>query len=61
MHIGLEYVMSAYGIWVCTFAIFILLTKRRLKIINRTVVALEQRALESDENSVFEEDDENSN
>ena len=61
MHIGLEYVVSAYGIWVCTFAIFILLTKRRLKITNQTVFALEQRASESHEKSVSVEDNENSN
>ena len=47
MFIGLEYVVSAYGIWVCTFAIYILLTKRRLKKTNQTVIALEQRASES--------------
>ena len=50
MFIGLEYVLSAYGIWVCTFAIYILLTKRRLKITNQTVVALEQKASESYDN-----------
>ena len=47
MLIGLEYVVSAYGIWVCTFAIYILLAKHRLKKTNQTVVALEQRASES--------------
>ena len=47
MFIGLEYVVSAYGIWVCTFTIYILLTKRRLKKTNQTVVALEQRASEN--------------
>ena len=61
MFIGLEYVLTAYGIWVCTFAIYIFLTKRRLKITNQTVVALEQRASESHENSVSAEDNENSN
>ena len=58
---GLEYVITAYGIWVCTFAVYILLTKRRLKITNQTVVALKQRASESHENSVSAEDNENSN
>ena len=61
MHIGFEYVVSAYGIWVCTFAIFILLTKRRLKITNQTVFALEQKASESQENFVPKEDNENPN
>ena len=61
MHIGLEYVVSAYGIWVLTFAVFIYLSKRRLKITNQTVVALEQRVSESHENSVSAEDNENSN
>ena len=50
MFIGLEYVVSAYGIWVCTFVIYILLTKRRLKKTNQTVVVLEQRALEPCQN-----------
>ena len=61
MHIGLEYVVSAYGIWVLTFVVFIFLTKRRLKITNQTVVALEQRVSESHENSVSAENNENSN
>ena len=60
MFIGLEYVVSAYGIWVCTFAIYILLTKRRLKKTNQTVVALEKRVSKSHENSVSAEDNENS-
>ena len=60
MHIGLEYVVSAYGIWVCTFVVFIILTKRRLKITNQTVVALEQRASESPEKFMSGEDNENS-
>ena len=50
MFIGLEYVVSAYGIWVGTFAIYILLNKRRLKKTNQTVVALEQRTFESNHN-----------
>ena len=61
MHIGLEYVVSAYGIWVCTFVVYILFTKRRLKKTNQTVVALEQRASKSQENSLSAEDYENSN
>ena len=56
MFIGLEYVVSAYGIWVCTFAIYILLTKRRLKKTNQTVVALEQRASESYHNFEMRKD-----
>ena len=56
MFIGLEYVVSAYVIWVCTFAIYILLAKRRLKKTNQTVVALEQRASESYHNFENEEE-----
>ena len=59
MHIGLEYVVSAYGIWILTFAVFIYLTKRRLKLTNQTVVSLEKRVSESHENSVSMEDNEN--
>jgi len=59
MHIGLEYVVSAYGIWILTFVVFIYLTKRRLKLTNQTVVSLEQRVSESHENSVSTEDNEN--
>ena len=44
---GLEYVITAYGIWVCTFAVYILLTKRRMKIAGQTVDALKQRVSES--------------
>ena len=44
---GLEYVITAYGIWVCTFAVYILLTKRRMKIAVQTVDALKQRVSDS--------------
>ena len=56
MFIGLEYVLSAYGIWVCTFTIYIVLTKRRLKITNQAVVALEQKTSESNDNIYNEEE-----
>ncbi|MBS1254470.1 MAG: hypothetical protein MAG581_00265 [Deltaproteobacteria bacterium] len=47
MIIGLEYVVAAYGIWVCTFIVYILLTKRRMKIAGQTVEALKQRVSDS--------------
>ena len=50
MLIGVEYVVAAYGIWVCTFAVYILMTKRRMRIAGQTVEALKQRVSESSDN-----------
>ena len=50
MLIGVEYVVAAYGIWVCTFAVYILMTKRRMKIAGQTVEAIKQRVSESSDN-----------
>ena len=50
MIIGVEYVVTAYGIWVCTFAVYILMTKRRMKIAGQTVEAIKQRVSESSDN-----------
>ena len=47
MLIGVEYVVAAYGIWVCTFAVYILMTKHRMKIAGQTVEAIKQRVSES--------------
>ena len=49
MLIGIEYVVAAYGIWVCTFAVYILMTKRRMKITGQTIEAIKQRVSESSE------------
>ena len=43
MLIGLEYVIAAYGIWLITFVVYIILTKRRLKTTIHSVAALEER------------------
>ena len=43
MLIGLEYVIAAYGIWLITFVVYIILTKRRLKTISHAVAGLEER------------------
>ena len=43
MIIGLEYVIAAYGIWLITFVVYIILTKRRLKTTIHSVAALEER------------------
>ena len=61
MLIGLEYVVAAYGIWVGTFVVYILLTKRRMKNADQTVTLLEQRVSELHEISVSAENNENSN
>ena len=50
MLIGVEYVVAAYGIWVCTFVVYILMTKRRMKIAGKTVEAIKQRFSESSDN-----------
>ena len=50
MFIGVEYVVAAYGIWVCTFAVYILMTKSRMRIAGRTVGAIKQRVSESSDN-----------
>ena len=50
MLIGVEYVVAAYGIWVCTFAVYILMTKRRIRITGQTVEAINQRVSESLDN-----------
>jgi len=50
MLIGAEYVVAAYGIWVCTFAVYILMTKRRMRISSQTVEAIKQRVSESSDN-----------
>ena len=51
MLIGVEYVVAAYGIWVCTFAVYILMTKHRMRIAGQTVEAIKQRVSESSDNS----------
>ena len=50
MLIGVEYVVTAYGIWVCTFAVYILMTKRRMRITEQAVEAINQRVSESLDN-----------
>ena len=50
MLIGVEYVVAAYGIWVCTFAVYILMNKRRVRIAGQTVEAIEQKVSESSDN-----------
>ena len=49
MIIGLEYVVAAYVIWFCTFAVYILIIKRRMIIASQTVEAVKQRVSESSE------------
>ena len=50
MLFGVEYVVAAYGIWVCTFAVYILMNKRRIRIAGQTVKAIKQRVSESSDN-----------
>ena len=54
MLIGIEYVVVAYVIWLFTFVCYIFLTKRRLKITNRAVAALEEKFTESSTHSMTE-------
>ena len=50
MLIGVEYVVAAYLIWICTFAVYILMTKRRMRITSQTVETINQRVSESLDN-----------
>ena len=50
MLIGVEYVVAAYLIWVCTFAVYILMTKRRMRISGKTIETIKQRLSESSDN-----------
>ncbi len=50
MLIGVGYVVAAYGIWVSTFAVYILMTKRRMRIAGQTVEAIKQSVSESIDN-----------
>ena len=43
MIIGLDYVIIAYAIWVITFVLYIILIKRRLKIITHSISVIEKR------------------
>jgi len=54
MLIGIEYVVVAYVIWLFTFVCYIFMTKRRLKITNRVVAALEEKFTESSTHSMTE-------
>ena len=47
MLIGLEYVISAYGIWLITFVLYIILTKRRLKTTINSLAVIEERFSET--------------
>ena len=50
MPIGFEYVVAAYIIWVFTFAVYILMTKRRMRISGQTIETIKQRFSESSDN-----------
>jgi hypothetical protein len=50
MLIGVEYVVAAYLIWVFTFAVYILMTKRRMRISGQTIETIKQRFSESSDN-----------
>ena len=50
MLIGVEYVVAAYLIWVGTFAVYILMIKRRMRIAGQTVEAIKQRVSDSSDN-----------
>ena len=50
MLIGVEYVVAAYLIWICTFAVYILMTKRRMRISGKTIETIKQRLSESSDN-----------
>ena len=47
---GFEYVVAAYLIWVCTFAVYILMPTRRMRISGQTIETIKQRLSESSDN-----------
>tara|TARA_B100001996_G_C18161531_1_gene400789 strand:+ start:292 stop:474 length:183 start_codon:yes stop_codon:yes gene_type:complete len=48
---GIEYVLVAYGIWICTFVIYIFTNKKRQKTLNKTIAALGKKNPVSTENN----------
>ena len=50
MLLGIEYVVAAYLIWVFTFAVYILMTKRRMRISGQTIETIKQRFSETSDN-----------
>ena len=50
MLIGVDYVVAAYLIWVCTFAVYILMTKLRMRISGQTIETIKQRLSDSSDN-----------
>ena len=44
---GVEYVVAAYLIWICAFAVYILMNKRRMRISGQTIETIKQRLSES--------------
>ena len=50
MLIGVEYVVAAYFIWVCTFAVYILMTKRQMRLSGQTIETIKQRLSEGSDN-----------
>ena len=50
MLIGVEYVVAAYIIRVFTFAVYILMTKRRMRISGQTIETIKQRLSDSSDN-----------
>ena len=50
MLIGVEYVVADYLIWICTFAVYILMTKRRMRISGQAIEKIKQRFSESSDN-----------
>ena len=50
MLLGVEYVIAAYLIWICTFAFYILIIKRRMRIASQTIKSIKQRVSKSTNN-----------
>ena len=51
MLFGVEYVVAAYVIWICTFAIYILMIKVQIKIAGKTIQSIKERISESSDTS----------
>ena len=50
MLIGVKYVVAAYLIWICTFAVYILMNKRRIRISDQTIETIKQRLSKPSDN-----------
>ena len=49
---GIEYVLMAYSIWICTFVIYIFINKRNKRKLEETISAFEKKSYISTDNII---------